>query len=209
MDVLGRHNLVTWQRRGGILPQLPAGSLLKYLCFVCFDACVCNESIFVLCLLFCVVCVCVQEGGCMHLLVHIDWLFGFISLLRTTYTFPPRARLNTYSYHTCFLLCPMSLYLYIHTWQWTLTDIPTFPLFLLLFMLRFYHFHPYTQNAQTHIDVFHIFSATTHSHTFVHADTLVPLWPWGLHKTICVGFLQLDFLFSFTLWLSDNLWWPC
>lgn len=81
MDVLGRHNLVTWQRRGGILPQLPAGSLLKYLGFVCFDACVCNESIFVLCLLFCVVCVCVQEGGCMHLLVHINWLFGFISLL--------------------------------------------------------------------------------------------------------------------------------
>lgn len=49
----------------------------------------------------------------------------------------------------------------------------------------------------------------THVYTHTHTCALSPLWPRGLHRTICVGFLQLDFLFSYTLWLSDNLWWPC
>lgn len=52
-------------------------------------------------------------------------------------------------------------------------------------------------------------SDSTHSYTYIHTDALSPLWPRGLHRTIYVRFLQLDFLFSYTLWLSDNLWWPC
>lgn len=57
------------------------------------------------------------------------------------------------------------------------------------------------------------FSRTYYTHaarTCIHtAHQRSPFRPRGLHRTICVGFLQLDFLFSYTLWLSDNLWWPC
>lgn len=54
----------------------------------------------------------------------------------------------------------------------------------------------------------------SHAYVCMHTQTQrrpVPRsGPEGyIHTTMYVRFLQLDFLFSYTLRLSDNLWWPC
>lgn len=193
MCVLGQHNLVTWQRWGGILPQLPAGSLLNSLGFVCFHAHVYNESIFALCLLDCFV-----WGGVMHV---------FISALHINLGFIPCLRNDTVRMHSLlklkYLFTSMSSFMYIHSSRWALWHILTFSWSLWLFILTF-HLFCSTGSCRTHS-----FCCCTFTHIFIHTDALASLWPWGLHRTICVGFLQLDFPFSYTLWLCDNLWWPC
>lgn len=105
MRFLGQHNLVTWQRWGGILPQLPAGRLLNRLSFVCFHAYVYNESIFALCLLDCFV-----WGGVMHM---------FISVLQVNLGFIPRLRNDMlqmhYSLKLQHLFTSMSSFMHIHS----------------------------------------------------------------------------------------------
>lgn len=101
MRALGQHNLVTWQRWGGILPQLPAGSLLNSLGFVCFHACVYNESVFVLCLLGCFV-----WGGVMRVFISAvpsSWFHPLASEM-TQCRCLLCSGLNTYSHlcrHSC------------------------------------------------------------------------------------------------------------
>lgn len=156
LRVLGQHNLVTWQRWGRNSPQLPAGSLLTSLGFVCFHASVYNESIFVLCLLDGFV-----WGGVMHV---------FISSLPINFGFTPCLRSDTVQMHSPLklkhLFTSMSSFMHIHSQRWTLWHILTFSrplwLFILTFhLLFFFLLHGLLPN--TFVLLLHI-----HTHIYTH-----------------------------------------
>lgn len=153
MRVLGQHNLVTWQRWGGILPQLPAGSLLNSLGFVCFYACVYNESIFVLCLLDCLF-----WGGVMHV---------FISARHIHLGFIPHLRNDTVQMHSLlklkYLFTSMSSFMHNHSQRWTLWHILTFSRSLWLFYSHFSPFLVHRLLPNTFVLLLHI-----HTHFYTH-----------------------------------------